>query len=144
MLEVQKMALERALKTLESVKDHIQYAVEYDGVVVGNRELKPAKKVKAAAKRVGHYPFGATKEYFTPYIKDMKAGDVVSIPWGSFDGAILARNVSAACIHRFGKGNATVHNNRNTKAVEVLIVGGDDTSGEESQIEMFPNTSSAN
>lgn len=35
---------------------------------------------------------------------------------------VLAANVSAACVHSFGKDNATIHKNMTTKMVEVMLL----------------------
>jgi hypothetical protein len=123
MNEVQKMAIRKALRTLEIVKDVVQYAVEFDGQAYGNRKLAPVKDTK----RPPRYPHGATRKHFLPYLEKIKDGGVTNIPFGDFDGKVLSSNISAACVHFFGKGNATVHMNKDTKHIEVLAVPGEST-----------------
>ena len=137
MLEVQKIALERALKTLEVLKEHLSYAVEYDGRVFGNGELKTQKAGYARVKRNLAHPWGTITNYYKPLFKDAKVGDVVVIPWGPYDGNTLARNVSAGCAYMFGKGGVTIHTNNDNRTIEVLIAGSDDTTPAEEQINMF-------
>lgn len=121
MSEVQKMAIRKVLRTLEIVKDVVQYAVEFDGVTYGNRTLAPVKDTR----RSPRYPYGATRKHYMPYLDQIKGGGVVNVPFGEFEGTVLAANISAACVHLFGKGNATVHTNKDTKNVEVLVVPSD-------------------
>ena len=117
-MEVQKIAVMKALRTLEAVKDVVQYAVEFDGQTYGNRQLAAVKNTK----RTPRYPHGVTRKYYLPYLDAIKEGGVTSIPFGSFDGKALSSNISAACVHLFGKGNATVHRNDVSNCIEVLIV----------------------
>jgi hypothetical protein len=118
MNEVQKMAIRKVLRTLEVLKDVVQYAVEFDGETYGNRKLAEVKDTK----RTPRYPHGATRKYYLPYLDAIKEGGVTSIPFGQFDGKTLSSNISAACFHIFGKGNATVHMNKEANCIEVLIV----------------------
>lgn len=118
MQEVEKIVVRKALRILDAVRDSIQYAVEFDGETYGNRELVAVK----VPKRVSRYPYGATRKYYLPYLDSIKDGGVVSIPFGGFEGKVLSANISAACVHLFGKGNATVHKNDATQSIEVLIV----------------------
>lgn len=118
MQEVEKIAVRKALRVLNAVKDHIQYAVEFDGETYGNRELAVVKKPA----RNKQYPYGATRKHYLPYLESIKEGGVVSIPFGAFDGKVLSANISAACVHLFGKGNATVHKNEAKTCIEVLVM----------------------
>jgi hypothetical protein len=118
MSEVKKMAIRKALRTLEIVKDDIQYAVEFDGIVYGNRTLAPVKETR----RSPRYPHGATRKHYLPYLDKIKDGGETRVPFGEFDGRVLAANLSAACVHIFGKGNTTIHRNDAGKFVEVLAV----------------------
>ena len=135
MHEVQKMALAKALKTLDSLKDVIGYAVEVDGSVVGNRELKPYKE--KGGKRNFRYERGETRRYYMPMLAKAKIGDVIEIPFGKFDPGVLCSNVSAACSHMYGKGNTTVFNNKAKGVLEVLISDMDPALAKYRQLEMF-------
>jgi hypothetical protein len=117
MHEVQKIAITRALRTLAAAQEHIEFAAEFDGQTYGNRELKPKKEPK----RKTHYPYGETRKHYLPYFENAKVGDVIEIPFDRFDPGILASNVSAACVNRFGKGSVTVHQNKTTGMLEVMI-----------------------
>ena len=137
MLEVQKQAAIKAIRVLEALKEHVQFAVEFDEQTYGNRELKPTKKER---KRNGDWPTykrGTTRKHYLPYFNNAKVGDVIEVPFGEFDGRVLSANISAACVHTFGKGNATVHRNNTNQTVEVLITGMDPTVNPARQMEMF-------
>lgn len=116
MLEVQKIAVIKAIRTLEAVKDHLEFAVEFDGKTYGNQKLMPTN-----AKITPRYKRGETRKHYAPYFKGIKIGDVIQIPFGNFDPVVLAANVSATCVHSFGKGNATIHKNMTTKKIEVML-----------------------
>lgn len=131
MHEVQKVAIIKALRLLDSVKDHIGYAVEFDGEVHGNRTLEPIKTFK----RKPRYAYGETRRHYAPFFKGAKIGDVIQVPFGTFDPSVLSSNISAACVHKFGKGNATVLRNEKTQSIEILI--SDIAAGADGQIEMF-------
>lgn len=134
MHEVQKLAIQKAIRTLEAMKDHVQFAVEFGDEVFGNRKLAEVKTFK----RTPRYPYGATRKHYLPYFEGAQVGDVIEVPFGEFDGRVLAANISAACIHVFGKGNTTVHKNDKTKIVEVLITGmRDETTSVAAQMGLF-------
>lgn len=116
MLEVQKLAVMKAIRVLEAAKDDIDFAIEFDNNKYGNRELAEKRQ-----RRAPQYPRGMTRDYYAPYFKGVKVGDVVQVPFAHFDPTILAANISAACVHSFGKGNATTFKNMTTKCIEVFI-----------------------
>lgn len=117
MEEVQKIALMKALRTLQNLKGHVKYAVEFDGEVHGNATLATTKEKKRKAR----YPFGETRKYYMPFLEKGEVGGVVSIPFAHYDPRVLASNISAACLHLFGKGNTAMHKNEATKCIEVYI-----------------------
>jgi len=117
MEEVQKIALNKALRTLNNLKGHVRYAVEFDGTTHGNAKLEAEKE----AKRLARYPYGETRKYYLPYLEKATAGEVISIPFGPYDPRVLAANVSAACHHLFGKGNTSMHRNDSKGCIEIYI-----------------------
>jgi len=136
MHEVQKLAVQRAIRVLEAAQDHLQFAIELDDTAYGNRKLAPL--VAAKDKRNIYYPRGVTRKYYAPFFKGVKVGDVVEVPFGGFDGRVLSSNISATCVHVFGKGNATVHKNQKTQKIEVFITGVPDGMADMGeQIDMF-------
>jgi len=122
MQEVEKMAVRKALRLLNGVKSHIQYAVEFDDETHGNRELAPIKK-RVHSKQ---YPYGSTRKHYLPYLETIRQGGVVNIPFGQFDGRVLSGNISAACVHLFGKGHSTVYRNDLTSTIDVLVAFDDE------------------
>lgn len=117
MQEVEKITIRKALRVLDAMKDHIQYAIEFDGVTYGNRKLEEVKVYK----RNPQYPKGTTRKYYMPYLNTVKDGGLVNVPFGGFDGKVLSANISAYCVHEFGKGNATIHKNEASQCIEVFI-----------------------
>lgn len=119
MFAVQEAVVMKAIRTLEAVKDQLKFVVELDGKTFGNAKIMPdGAKVKVTPR----YKRGETRRYYLPYFKGVKIGDVVQVPFAHFDPTVLAANISAACVHSFGKGNATIFKNMSTKNIEVFIM----------------------
>lgn len=122
MFEVQKQAIVKAIRTLEAMASDVKFAVEFDGKTYGNQKLMPDN-----VKLTPRYKRGVTRKHYAPYFKGAKVGDVIQIPFAGFDPAVLAANVSAACVHSFGKGNCTTYRNAKTNSIEVLITDMDES-----------------
>lgn len=122
MFEVQKAAVLKAIRTLEAVKNEVQFAIEFDGKTYGNQKLMPAN-----AKVTPRYKRGETRKHYAPYFKGAQIGDVIQIPFAGFDPTVLAANISAACVHTFGKGNCTSYRNNKTNCIEVMILDQDES-----------------
>lgn len=122
MFEVQKAAVVRAIRTLEAVANEVNFAIEFEGKTYGNHKLMPNN-----AKITPRYKRGETRKHYAPYFKGAKIGDVIQIPFAGFDPTVLSANISAACVHTFGKGNATTYKNMKTNCIEVMIVDQDDS-----------------
>lgn len=139
MLEVQKMKLEQALRVLDSVKDHIRFAVEWNGHTYGNSELVKPKPHKGKGSRALRYPMGTLSSYIGPYLDTLAKDGVVEIPWGEFDPAQLGTSVSGTCCNRFGKGKASRIMNKKNRTIEVWLdmVAMQGTVMPNGQIDMF-------
>jgi hypothetical protein len=116
---------ERLLKTLRA-KYYIELPSgeqiwhDLDGYELRESEAeeKPARKKRS--NRTG-LPFGALVAYYKPYLeKCQNVGDVVEIPFGSFDPEYLRGAVAAHCTTTWGKGTYTSVMNRTTQHVEVM------------------------
>jgi len=122
MLDVQKTKLEQALRILMTLTDHVRFAVEFNGRVIGNSELVTAKAVRGGkGKRNLRYPMGTLSAYLAPYLDNLATEGVVEIPWGQFDYPHLSSSVTAACSKRFGKGMATTTTNKINNTIEVWL-----------------------
>lgn len=113
--DLKKEAVRRAMKMLDAAG--AQYAIIIDDETFGTLTVATPRKRK---NNWVSYPKGETREYYYPYIKDMVAGDIVEIPVGRFDIKTLASNVSAACIHEWGKGSTITNADRSRGIISVL------------------------
>ncbi len=90
-----------------------------DGTEFGELEIAVSKPRKRAAPTL---PLGTITSYFLPFIQDLKAGDVVAVPFGQFTPESLRGSIGAWAIYHWGKGVVTTYANRETQCVEVLRV----------------------
>ena len=116
---VQHIALTRALKALDAIG--ARYAVQYDGLTYGTLPIAPEPKPRTRAG--ARYPRGMTRAHYWPHIQPMQPGDVATIPFGAFDPETLAANITAACFHSWGKGNAVTKRDDTQRVVNVLRIG---------------------
>lgn len=76
--------LSRGLSILKSLP--VEFIVVGGGETYTQGELElVAKKSAKQGKRPLKYPFGAIRKHVTPYMQDMKPGDVVQVPIGEYD-----------------------------------------------------------
>ena len=112
--DLKREAARRAMKMLDAAG--AQYAVILDGETFGTLIVKePSKKTSWVS-----YPRGVTRAYYHPLISGMVAGDVVEVPSNGFDLKTLASNISASCVHDWGKGSAISTMDREADCVRVL------------------------
>ena len=116
---VQHIALTRALKTLDAIG--ARYAVQYDGLTYGTLPIAPEPKPRTRG--APRYARGVTRAHYWPYLQPMHPGDVAYIPFGEFDPETLAANITAACFHSWGKGNAVTKRDDTQRVVNVLRIG---------------------
>ena len=115
-MSVNEIALDRALKLLDAAG--VQYAViGFNGTKYGTLEIAPPKK-----KRALRYAYGEFRDYFMPYLRDIKPGDSVKIPFGKYEVEELRGPVSSWCTNNWGKGNTITSIDRKAGHVEVLRV----------------------
>jgi hypothetical protein len=82
-MEVQKIALQRALRFLIAAK--CQFCViEEDGTQHGELVVQ---KLPAYTKKPGLFPRGTLHAHFYPYLKDLPEGEMALVPYGRFDAA---------------------------------------------------------
>lgn len=121
MMEVQKIAIERALRLLNAAG--CKYCIlEADGTKHGALEVAATKET---ARRAGRFPRGAMLAHYLPFVKGMKAGDAALVPYGAFgadeDGKSSLRAAMASwCSATWGNKTYITHNNE--QGVELLRV----------------------
>ena len=118
MSHVSEVALSRALLLLKSVKAQFKVIMP-DGAEHG--ELVVVQP-KSKTRQRGPYAYGAINAYFSPLIGNMKAGDMVEVPWSEFEAERLRGGISAYAVQRWGKQSAITVVNREKKVIEVLRV----------------------
>jgi len=85
--------------------------------LVGDERKKHTRKLK--------YAFGAVSKYYNPYVKDMKVGECVAIPFHDVITPDSIRGgISAHISNNWGKGMGEVKINEENKTIEVFYHGG--------------------
>ncbi len=114
MSNIKQQTLKRALTMLDAIG--ATYAViEENGTKHGTLEVSD-KKAKAARK----YKHGELSSYVKPFIENMKAGQVVEVPTGSYPiEDVRSAVVSWACYH-WGNGTITTASSKEKQIVEAL------------------------
>ena len=120
-MEVQKIAIERALRFLNAAG--CKYCIlEADGTKHGTLEVAAHKE---PTRRSGRFPRGAMIAHYMPFVKDMKAGDSALVPYGDFgadEGSKSALRGSLASWCSATWGNKTYITHNNSQGVELLRV----------------------
>ena len=76
------------------------------------------KKTPARSPRL--YPFGALKNHFSPFVKDLQPGEVATIPAGEFDLEVLRGSLAGWACKEWGNKSNTTYINRNAGTIEIL------------------------
>lgn len=108
-------AVEDALTTLSKLG--CVYHAQFNGKEYVNGELTTPKKKRASYKT---NVYGERAEYYKPLIENMKAGDVVDVPFLHFNPNELQSSICAYAVLNWGTKACTTSMNKKTKAVEVL------------------------
>lgn len=115
MLEIQKKTLQKAVDLLDTLG--CSYAiVDVDGNKFGTLEVNYKQKGKKAPSRFEH---GEQRKYVESFVKNMKVGDVVAVPWGKFGKSLQGSVGSWFCKHH-GIGSQTSTLNNSNQTIEVL------------------------
>jgi hypothetical protein len=123
MKDVQKVALEKAVRLLDSLK--VAYAIVVDddlSIIKGDIKILEKKKKRTRTQTV---PYGTYSTLFKSHgVDDMKIGDVVTIPIGAFDPIVIRKTVSAHCTNHWGKGSSVTSITGNDVEVMRIDNGG--------------------
>jgi hypothetical protein len=106
-------AVEQALSTLSKLG--CVYRVRFNNKDYTNGEFPSLKPT-----RVGTKEYGDRAKYYKPFLKDMKAGDVVDVPFGKFKGQDLQSSIGSWAVTNWGVKTFMTTVNKKKKVVEVL------------------------
>lgn len=120
MLEVQIKKLDQAIKTLDLLG--VKYKViTPDGAEYGELEVK-ARRNPETVRGLPRYNRMETRNFFSPLITGMKAGQVKIIECGEYDPRVISRDVSAYCVNTAGTGSVSCLTDRAANAVQVFAL----------------------
>lgn len=106
-------AVEQALSTLNKLG--CVYRVRFN-----NKDYTNGKFPALKSTRVGTESYGDRAKYYKPFLKDMKAGDVVDVPLGNFKGQDLQSSIGSWAVTNWGVKTFMTTVNKKKKVVEVL------------------------
>jgi len=117
MKEVQKVALEKALRLLDSLKLDYAIIVSDDVTIIkGDIEIGSKKKTRSATA-----PHGTYSSLFKEHgVNEMKVGDVVVVPCGELDPIMVKRSSSAHCYNQWGSKSSI--SSINGDSVEIMRI----------------------
>lgn len=116
MLDIQKKAIEQFQEVLVKAGAKYKIILE-DGTQYGDLEVAEKKVIK---RRSSLLPMGTISNYFKPFVEQIEVGDVVSIPFNSFDAETLRGSLASWAVTNWGKGTTTTMVNHKTNQIEVL------------------------
>jgi hypothetical protein len=116
--ELEQKALNRLLEGLRNLG--CSYVViDKDGAdYTYGDALKKGQPKKG--NKYGHY--GALREYYGPWLKDLAPGDTVEIPAKDFDLVDIQSGVCSKAVTEWGPGSCITSMNRTKNVLEVLRV----------------------
>jgi hypothetical protein len=77
---------------------------------------------KGAGKKGHKYGFGALREYYGPWLKDLEPGGSAEIPCDKFDIVALQAGVASMASDLWGNGSYMTSRNKEKNSLEVLRV----------------------
>lgn len=108
-MSIKTMAVEKAVRLLQA--GGASFHIKTEDGEWGN-------PIKAKSKRNLKYPWGSLTRHFTPYIQNVKVGDVVSVPQGEFDLDSIRASLCGHLSDTWGNGSYMV--NKTKTHLEVL------------------------
>ena len=106
--KVQQVAIERAVQLLNA--SGAKFKVIWYDKEYGDLEVKTLKPVKEKGNRTKlaeaeGRKYGDLKAHYWPMVKDMKVGDVVTVPFANFRRGTLQKALSSGLCHMWGAGS---------------------------------------
>jgi hypothetical protein len=120
MLEVQRRKLEEITRTLALLGTKYK-VITPCGLEYGDLEVKENRVLKTA-RDLPRYNRLETRDFFLPYLKDMKAGEAKVINCGKYDPRVISRDISSYCANAMGAGSVSCLTDFGGGAVQVLAL----------------------
>lgn len=79
-------------------------------------------KKKGSAKKGSRYGFGALRDYYGPWIKDLQPGDTTEIPCDRFDVTAVQAGVANMASDMWGSGSFMTSRNKEKNSLEVIRI----------------------
>lgn len=115
--QIHDQAFRRAINILEGLK--VPYAA-IDALGIKHGTLEVREPIKRSKNR--KYPHGERSAYVRKFLSSAKVGDVINIPFGTYD-AIDVQSSATSTSHRlWGSGSVTTTINREKQHVEILRI----------------------
>lgn len=113
---LQQKALSNMLKGLQALGCSY-IVIDNDG---GDYKYGDAFAVKK--KKKGKHPYGALRDHYWPFVKDLKPGDAVEVPVGNFSMNDIQSGLAAKLGAAWGSGSYVTTRHIDKKVIEVLRV----------------------
>lgn len=114
---MQEKVLSQAEQLLRAIG--AQYVIKLGAFNVSTmRDEAPAKKTRKS--RTLTHPVGTYTMHIDPVLKELKPGEMATIPINGFDTKSLMNNVSTYCNKRWGAGTYLAEVSRDGTGIEVL------------------------
>ena len=91
-----------------------------DGETIVEGDLKLEEPKLKRRRQKSDFPIGALTAHYMPYLQNMRPGDMVEVPYGSFPPAILAGSISSRVCQMWGRKTTMTAQNAEKKVIEVL------------------------
>ena len=120
MLEIQRTALTKAMKLLNSIG--AEYAIIVGEEKHGTLEVLMKKQKAIKGKKAFSQLYGRSvlRDYVRPYIDPLKVGDVAQIPPGQFMREAIAAAAASYAHQVFGRGGHTGRQDHENNVYELL------------------------
>jgi hypothetical protein len=120
MKDVQLKLLRTAIAQLSVLP--VKFAIiDDEGNKHGDLEISK-KKERVRAKMI--HPRGLVTDYVLPFLKDLKVGEVATIPYNQLGKKSITSGATAVASRIWGNGSYTSHASPTTNYIEILRVGG--------------------
>jgi hypothetical protein len=114
MLDIQKKTLQKAIDLLDTLG--CSYAIiDLDGNNYGTLQVNQPKGKKSPIR----FEWGEQRAYVEGFLKNMKVGEVVIVPWDKY-GKSLQGSIGSWFCKKYGAGSQTSTLNNKTQSIEVL------------------------
>lgn len=116
MLDIQKVAIKNLVAMLDNAGAQYKIILD-DGTEYGELQVQAKKEMKRKSSLL---PRGTLTNHYTPYVSNMKVGEVTSIPFTGLDAESLRSSLSSWIFQHWGASAGTTMINKKTGHLEVL------------------------